>query len=61
MCVYIVAPFLEKIIQKISNKKKIAVCLILVTLFCFDQVASNVKPRTGIGITQGIDNVDITW
>lgn len=60
MCVYIVAPFLEKIIQKISNKKKIAVCLILVTLFCFDQVASNVKPRTGIGITQGIDNVDIT-
>ena len=54
ICVYFVAPFLEKFIQKIDRKKKIAVCTLLVTLFCADQVYSKFNPHMGEGITNEV-------
>ena len=59
MCVYIIAPLLERMIQKITNRVKIVVCIVLVTLFCMDQVASTIHPRTGIGITQQIERNNV--
>lgn len=59
MCVYIIAPLLERMIQRITNRVKIVVCTVLVTLFCMDQVASTIHPRTGIGITQQIERNNV--
>lgn len=52
ICVYFIAPFLERLIQKFDNKKKIAACIMLVSLFSLDQVYSHFYPHIGEGITE---------
>ena len=49
--VYIVAPLLDNIIQKIDRKKLITVCCILLALFIFDNIYSKTDPNVGKGIT----------
>lgn len=49
--VYIVAPLLDNIIQKIDRKKLITVCCILLVLFIFDNIYSKTDPNVGKGIT----------
>lgn len=60
ICIYFIAPFLERKIQnfdtkirKIDKTKQIALCTILITLFGIDQVYSHFHPHTGEYITQG--------
>lgn len=52
LCIYIVAPFLEKKILKIPNKIKIVLCIILVSLFLCDFIYSMRNPNMGVGITE---------
>lgn len=49
--VYIGAPLLDNLIQKINRKKLIIVCCILLSLFTFDNIYSRKDPNTGAGIT----------
>ncbi len=49
--VYIGAPLLDNIIQKINHKKLIIVCCILLSLFVLDNLYSRKAPNTGEGIT----------
>ena len=49
--VYIVAPLLDNIIQKIDRKKLITVCCILLAFFIFDNIYSKTDPNVGKGIT----------
>ncbi len=49
--VYIVAPLLDNIIQKIDRKKLITVCCILLAVFIFDNIYSKTDPNVGKGIT----------
>lgn len=49
--VYIGAPLLDNIIQKINHKKLIIVCCILLSLFVLDNLYSKKAPNTGEGIT----------
>lgn len=51
ICVYFVAPFLEKQFQKITNKIKITICVILITLFSIDAAYSSKHIHKGEGIT----------
>ena len=50
---YKIAPFLIKIFDKLSEKTKIVLCIVLVVLFQADLVYTNaVKPNTGKGISK---------
>lgn len=49
--VYIGAPLLDNVIQKINHKKLIIVCCILLSLFVLDNLYSRKAPNTGEGIT----------
>ena len=49
--VYIGAPLLDNLIQKINHKKLIIVCCILLSLFVLDNIYSRKDPNTGTGIT----------
>ena len=51
LCVYIVAPFLERFIQKISPRVKITLCIALLTVFGSDAIYSNFYPNSGEGVT----------
>lgn len=51
-CLYIVAPFIHKKINKISQSKKIAVCIILIILMTLDKSITLVYPHQGEGITE---------
>ena len=51
LCIYVVAPFLDKMFGKIKNKTKIIICIVLVTLFLIDLVYSTIHPNVGKGIT----------
>lgn len=51
ICVYFVAPFLEKQFQKVTTKVKITVCLLLAMIFTVDTVYSTKYPHKGEGIT----------
>jgi uncharacterized membrane protein len=51
VCVYIVAPFLERMIQKITAKIKITICALLLTIFVIDCGYSRAYPHEGEGIT----------
>ena len=51
VCVYIVAPLLERMIQHVTSKVKLAVCMILTSVFMIDNVYSIKNPNTGEGIT----------
>lgn len=51
LCVYIVAPFLERKIQKITKKTKIIICTILLSLITIDNCYSIKHPNMGEGIS----------
>ena len=51
LCIYVVAPFLDKMFGKVKNKTKIIICIVLVTLFLIDLVYSTIHPNVGEGIT----------
>ena len=53
LCLYIVAPFLEKQFEKLTLKFRISICLILVSLFTIDELYSMKYPHQGEGITSG--------
>ena len=53
LCLYIVAPFLEKQFEKLTLKFRISICLILVSLFTIDELYSMKHPHQGEGITSG--------
>lgn len=55
ICVYFIAPFLERRIQKIEKPKKIMICIALVALFALDQIYSHFYPHTGAGITEEME------
>lgn len=55
LCLYIVAPFLERQFEKLTLKVKITLCLILVSLFGIDQIYSKKHPNQGEGITSGVN------
>lgn len=54
LCVYWLAPKLNKFLEKYSRKTLLAVFLILLTLFTIDGVNSYLNPRVGYGITDSI-------
>ena len=49
LCVYIVAPFLEREIQKIMKRTKIIICIILLSLITIDNCYSIKYPNMGEG------------
>ena len=51
LCVYFVAPFLERRLQRFTAKFKVTICALLAILFCSDSVYSQFHPHTGEGIT----------
>lgn len=51
---YIVAPIIGNLLDKVSKKLKIIVCIILVSLIAFDFYYSSKYPNTGEGVTNGI-------
>ncbi|MCR5186180.1 MAG: DUF975 family protein [Clostridia bacterium] len=53
LCLYIVAPFLERQFEKLTLKYRISICLILVSLFAIDEFYSMKHPHEGEGITNG--------
>ena len=59
ICVYFIAPFLERIIQKIDTKQKTAICILLISIFMLDQVYSHFNPHIGKGITEEMQNIRI--
>lgn len=59
LCVYIVAPFLERKLQKLTSKVKITVCTILIILFSLDKIYCKIYPHTGEGITTEVENFQI--
>lgn len=56
LCVYIVAPFLERNLQMITNKVKISMCIALILLFGADSVYSHFYPHVGEGISSNVEN-----
>lgn len=53
-CYYIVAPFIHKKISKISQRKKVIVCIVLITLMALDKSITLVYPHQGEGITENV-------
>jgi uncharacterized membrane protein len=51
LCVYFVAPILERMIQKISIKAKMTICTGLILIFGCDAIYSTINPHVGEGIT----------
>ena len=58
LCVYIVAPFLERMIQKINTKTKIVICTILLSLIVIDNIYSSKNPNVGEGITETVYQIE---
>ena len=55
LCLYIVAPFLERQFEKLTLKVRISACLILVALFGIDEAYSFKHPNQGEGITSSVE------
>lgn len=49
--VYVLAPLLDNMIQRIPKKTLVVTCLVLLSVFCVDKVYSDKKPNMGEGIT----------
>ena len=49
--VYILAPLIDNLLQKINPKKLIIICSILLSVFIFDHIYSHYYPNEGKGIT----------
>ena len=56
LCVYIVAPFLERNLQRLTNKLKISMCIALLLIFGADNVYSHFHPHVGEGISSSVEN-----
>lgn len=54
LCLYIVAPYLEMNLQKISYHVKEVVCIILILIISIDTVYSQIYPHVGEGITSEV-------
>ena len=54
LCIYIVAPFLERKIQKIKTETQMIICFILVVFIIMDSMYSYKNPNVGVGITDEI-------
>ena len=52
LCVYIVAPLLEKLIQRKGKVMRVIICIVLLFAFCCDLAYSSINPHTGKGITE---------
>ena len=48
---YIAAPIIANLLDKVSKKLKVIICIILVSLIAFDFYYSSKYPNTGEGIT----------
>ena len=57
LCVYWLAPKLNKSLKKYSTKQLLITFLILLTLFSIDAINSYFDPRVGYGITEPINQV----
>ena len=51
LCLYIIAPFLERQFEKLTLKVRLSLCLIIVSLFSIDEIYSIKHPNQGEGIT----------
>lgn len=51
LCIYVVAPFIDKLFQNINKKTIIYICIFLICLFSIDLVYSYFNPNMGAGIT----------
>ena len=56
LCVYIVALFLERNLQRLTNKLKISMCIALLLIFGADNVYSHFHPHVGEGISSSVEN-----
>lgn len=57
-CVYFVAPFLERKIQRLTTKVKVTICTVLVSIIMVDQIYSLRHPNVGTGITVETNNTE---
>ena len=53
---YIIAPLLDDLFNKINQKVKIIIIMILILLFSLDSIYSHYHPNTGKGITKNIED-----
>lgn len=58
--IYFLSPILDDFIRKINPAKLLPVVIILVVLFVFDFIYSNVNPNMGDGITDGFAGIEQT-
>ncbi len=54
LCIYLLAPNLNKVITKIDKKKLIVILTIVLVIFATDFIYSGMHPRVGYGITESI-------
>ena len=59
-CIYLIAPFLERLFCKIPDKIRTILGIGLVLLISCDFIYSHFKPNTGIGVSQEIEHYDFT-
>lgn len=54
LCVYLIAPRMNKLLEKFDKKKLMAIVAVLTVLFIADNILVRIHPRTGYGITDSI-------
>ena len=59
LCLYIIAPFLERQFEKLTLKVRLSICLILVSIFSLDELYSIKHPNQGEGITSSVATAEI--
>ena len=59
--IYYIAPILEKNISKISKKVRVIACILFSLIFVADMTYSHFNPHKGIGITEEIEQKEITY
>ena len=52
LCIYVVAPFLYRVYQKISKPVQTVLCLTLTVIFVIAFIYSCQHPNQGVGITE---------
>ncbi len=55
LCLYIVAPYMQKLIAKIPKRVREALCFIFVLFYILDLAYSSLNPNIGAGITDDAD------
>ncbi len=55
LCLYIIAPFLERQFEKLTLKVRLSICLILLSIFSVDELYSIKHPNQGEGITSSVN------